>query len=65
MLDKTTFFPLVADSILLPTLDITILTDIFQFDRQKLTYHVGIIFKYLNTSEILYVFFSVTCQNFM
>lgn len=61
MLYKSTLFPLVADSILLPTLDITI----FQFDRQKLTYHVGIIFKYLNTSEILYVFFSVTCQNFM
>lgn len=61
MLYKSTLFPLVADSILLPTLDITI----FQFDRQKLTYHVGIIFKYLNTSEILYVLFSVTCQNFM
>ena len=51
------FFPLVVDSTLLPTLDITILTDIFQFDRQKLTYHVAVIFKYLNTSEILCVFF--------
>lgn len=65
MLYKSTLFPLVADSTLLPTLDITILTDTFQFDRQKLTYHVAVIFKYLNTSEILYVFFSVTCQNFM
>lgn len=65
MLYKPTLLPIVSDSILLPTLDITILRDICQFDKQKLVYHVAVIFKYLNTSEILYVFFSVTFQNFM
>lgn len=57
MLYKPTLLPIVSDSILLPTLDITILRDICQFDKQTLVYHVAVIFKYLNTSEILYVFF--------
>ena len=57
MLYKSTFFPIVANGTLLPILDITILKDICQFDRQKLAYHITVIFKYLNTSEMLHVFF--------